>query len=60
MAIRTKPGVCARKRRYRTERDARAVALAANVPLRPYRCELCRDYHLTGRTKGMRSLRPLE
>ena len=31
--------------------------LRADVVLRPYRCELCRDYHLTSRTKGMRSLR---
>jgi hypothetical protein len=58
--MRTKPGICAKKRRYRTEHEARAVALAASVKLRPYRCDLCRDYHLTSRTKGMRSLRPLE
>jgi hypothetical protein len=57
--MRTKPGICAKKQRYPTEREARVVALAAKVPLRPYRCELCRDYHLTSRTKGMRSLRPL-
>jgi len=31
-----------------------AVAAAASVRLRPYRCDLCRQYHLTSRTKGMR------
>ena len=30
-----------------------AAALAARITLRPYRCELCRLYHLTARTKGM-------
>ena len=58
--MRTTPGICARKARYRSEEDARAVALNADVPLRPYRCALCRDYHLTSRTKGMKSLRPVD
>ena len=52
----TRPGVCARKRRFSSEAEAIAVALKAEIPLRPYRCQLCRDYHLTSRTKGMRSL----
>jgi hypothetical protein len=30
------------------------VAERAEVTLRPYRCELCRQWHLTSRTKGMR------
>jgi hypothetical protein len=30
------------------------VAEKATFPLRPYRCELCRQFHLTSRTKGMR------
>ena len=55
--IRTRPGICAKKARYKSEADAWAVAQRAAVTLRPYRCELCRDYHLTSRTKGMRSLR---
>ncbi|GGZ01587.1 hypothetical protein ACFSTD_08850 [Novosphingobium colocasiae] len=30
------------------------MAEQAPFPLRPYRCELCRAWHLTSRTKGMR------
>jgi hypothetical protein len=56
--MRTTPGICAKKTRYRSEQEAITVALRADVPLRPYRCALCRDYHLTSRTKGMRSLKP--
>ncbi|WP_191229046.1 hypothetical protein [Aurantiacibacter xanthus] len=52
----TRPGVCARKRRFSSEAEAIAVALKAEITLRPYRCQLCRDYHLTSRTKGMKSL----
>ena len=55
--MRTRLGICTRKVRYPSEEAARQVALRADVVLRPYRCELCRDYHLTSRTKGMRSLR---
>jgi hypothetical protein len=57
--VRTTLGVCNRKARYATEAEARAVATAATVTLRVYRCELCRRYHLTSRTKGMRVPRPL-
>ncbi|WP_164852785.1 hypothetical protein [Novosphingobium umbonatum] len=56
--MRTRPAICARKRRYASEAEAVAVALAAKVTLRPYRCALCRQYHLTSRTKGMKVLRP--
>lgn len=58
--MRTKPGICRKKARYRSEAEAMAVALAANVVLRVYRCGLCRDYHLTSRTKGMRVPRPAD
>lgn len=54
--MRTRPGICARKRRYASEAEAVAVALKAAITLRPYRCAICRQYHLTSRTKGMRSL----
>jgi len=32
-----------------------ALLASRDVPftLRPYRCRLCRQYHLTSRTKGM-------
>lgn len=52
--MRTRLGICQRKRRYATEAEALAVASRADVTLRPYRCPLCRHYHLTSRTKGMR------
>lgn len=55
--MRTRPGICQRKRRYTNEAEAIGVALGARIRLRPYRCALCRRFHLTSRTKGMRSLR---
>jgi hypothetical protein len=58
--MRTRLGVCTRKARYRSEAEAWAVAQRADVTLRPYRCGLCRDYHLTSRTKGMRVPRPAD
>ncbi len=54
--MKTRLGICTRKRRYGTLAEATEAALKARVTLRPYRCELCRQYHLTSRTKGMRSL----
>lgn len=56
--MRTTPGICARKRRYPSIEEAQAVARRATITLRPYRCALCRDYHLTSRTKGMKVVRP--
>lgn len=56
--MKTRPAICTRKRRYRSEAEAVVAALKARVTLRPYRCQLCRQYHLTSRTKGMRVLRP--
>ena len=52
--MRTRQSICIKKARYATEPDAVAVAVQANVPLRPYRCERCRQFHLTSRTKGKR------
>jgi len=51
---RTRASVCARKARFASEEDAIAVARMAAVVLRPYRCDRCRRFHLTSRTKGMR------
>jgi hypothetical protein len=56
--VRTRPGICRRKARYASEEDAWAVIRRAQIVLRPYRCALCRAYHLTSRTKGMRIPRP--
>lgn len=58
--MRTRLGICTKKARYKSEQEAMAVALAARIILRPYRCELCRDYHLTSRTKGKRIPRPAD
>ncbi|TCM40560.1 hypothetical protein [Novosphingobium sp. ST904] len=52
--MRTRFGICQRKRRYAAEAEALQAAAKAAVTLRPYRCALCRQYHLTGRTKGLR------
>lgn len=52
--MRTHPGVCNRKRRFASEDEALEMAARASVTLRPYRCALCRQYHLTSRTKGMK------
>ena len=52
--MRTRPKICKRKTRYESEREALGVAETANIALRPYRCALCRKWHLTSRTKGMK------
>ncbi|TYC92981.1 hypothetical protein FMM79_03030 [Novosphingobium sp. BW1] len=52
--MRTRPGICQRKKRFANEEEALRVAERAPFPLRPYRCELCGDFHLTGRTKRMK------
>nr|WP_083850644.1 hypothetical protein [Novosphingobium sp. Rr 2-17] len=52
--MRSRPGICTRKSRYGSEAEALAVAERANIALRPYRCPLCRQFHLTSRTKGMK------
>ena len=52
--------VCIRKRRYPSEQDALAMVNRTHLPLRPYRCERCRQFHLTSRTKGKRMPRPAE
>ncbi|WP_422058386.1 hypothetical protein [Sphingomonas sp.] len=54
--MRTRLSVCRRKRRFADETGAGAAALAATITLRPYRCDRCFGFHLTGRTKGKRVL----
>lgn len=56
--MRTKLGICLKKARYGSEAEAWVVIRRADVVLRPYRCGLCRQFHLTSRTKGMRIPRP--
>ena len=57
VAIRTDPGTCNRKKRFATRERAEEVAARADVTLRAYKCELCHQYHLTSRTKGMKTPR---
>ena len=52
--MKTSPGICQRKRRFASREEADAVALRADATLRTYKCALCRSYHLTSRTKGLR------
>ncbi|MCH4152044.1 MAG: hypothetical protein LKF30_08885 [Sphingobium sp.] len=51
---RTRLSICTKKARFATERDAHELAARAAVPLRVYRCDRCRRFHLTSRTKGKR------
>ena len=50
--MRTRLSICRKKARYAAEADALAVAAGAPFLLRPYLCDRCGKYHLTGRTKG--------
>ena len=52
--MKTRPGICQKKRRFDTREAAEAVAVAADTPLRAYKCALCHNFHLTSRTKGLR------
>lgn len=52
--MKTRPGICNRKRRFATREEAEAVALAADITLRAYKCARCKQFHLTSRTKGLR------
>ncbi len=58
--MRTRLSVCERKARYRSQEDALAIARAADIVLHPYRCDRCRQFHLTSRTKGRRMPRPMK
>jgi hypothetical protein len=52
--MKTRPGICQKKRRFDTREAAEAVAVRADVTLRAYKCALCKQFHLTSRTKGLR------
>ena len=52
--MRTRLSICVRKARYASEQDALAAARRSGLQLRPYRCDRCRHFHLTSRTKGKR------
>jgi len=52
--MRTRLSICIRKARFPSEQDALQAIHRAGLPLRPYRCDRCRQFHLTSRTKGKR------
>ncbi|HEX8535046.1 MAG TPA: hypothetical protein VF662_12835 [Allosphingosinicella sp.] len=56
--MRTKLSTCERKVRFGSAAEADAAAARAALPLRAYRCDRCRWFHLTSRTKGKRVPRP--
>jgi hypothetical protein len=56
--MRTRLSVCLRKIGFASEEEARLAAERASVTLRHYRCDRCRRFHLTSRTKGKRVPRP--
>jgi hypothetical protein len=56
--MRTRLTICLRKARFVTAAEAIEAAQTATVPLRHYRCDRCRRFHLTSRTKGKRIPRP--
>jgi hypothetical protein len=57
--MRTRLSICRKKACFAGEAEAREAALRAPFALRPYRCERCWQFHLTSRTKGKRTLRPV-
>jgi hypothetical protein len=54
--MRTRLSVCRRKARYGDEGEALAAIARSGLVLRPYRCDRCRRFHLTSRTRGKRNL----
>ena len=58
--VRTRLSICAKKARYASEEEAMVAAGRIGLPLLPYRCDRCRLFHLTSRTKGKRTPRRME
>lgn len=52
-----RPGICNRKARYAARDVAERAASRALFMLRACRFDLCRQFHLTSRTKGMKTPR---
>jgi hypothetical protein len=50
--MRTRLSICRRKARFASGEDATRAARASGLELRCYRCDRCRQFHLTSRTKG--------
>jgi hypothetical protein len=58
--MRTRLSVCIKKARFASREDALAAARRSGLSLFPYRCERCRQFHLTSRTKGKAVRPPLD
>ena len=56
--MRTRQSICAKKASYGSEEEALVVVRRSEWKLRMYRCDRCRLFHLTSRTKGKRMPRP--
>ncbi len=50
--MRTRLSICKKKLSYRSEEEALVVVRRSELQLRTYRCDRCRLFHLTSRTKG--------
>lgn len=55
--MKTTLAICRKKKRYATHELAELAARNAPFKLRAYTCGLCRQFHLTSRTKGMKTPR---
>lgn len=56
--VHTRLSRCVRKARFVSEDEALSATRTAAFVLRAYRCDRCRHFHLTSRTKGKRVPRP--
>ena len=56
--MRTRLSICRKKASFQSADEALLIAERSAVTLRPYRCDRCRQFHLTSRTKGKRVARP--
>ena len=56
--MRTRLSICLKKARFASAEDAGLAACRLALPLKAYRCDRCRRFHLTSRTKGKRMSRP--
>ena len=52
--MKTRPGICHRKKQYATREAAELAAREAPFTLLSYLCSLFLRFHLTSRTKGMK------
>ena len=58
--MRTRLSICTKKARFVSAEEALAAVRRSGLPLFPYRCDRCRNFHLTSRTKGKRVWRRVD